>query len=228
VDGGVVFGFWQILDNLVLFCGKSAINTNATGNITIERNSCYQNAQNTSSSDIHLSPAKQGEASYGMEQPIVKNNLIHSLPTAKSINRIGDPSIRFVNIGKNYIAAGGDPGNAEYVTNTDVEEVPQVFQDPQNFNFKRNSSIPDGFGVNDAIVDWLMQRAEEFDVKLEPCPIKTDAAYMAKVKQDIIDSWPAPGVISAEFGSNFELHDPVTNFEYIYSTKHLYPANPQP
>jgi hypothetical protein len=225
-DGGVVFGHWQMTDNLVILCGKSGANANATGDLKIERNSFYQNAQNTSSSDIHLSPAKKGEAPYGMSQPVVKNNLVHSLPTAKSINKIGDPALRYEGIGLNYIASGGDPGNADYVINTAIEEVPQVFQDPANFNFKRHSSIPAGQGVDDAIVDWLMQRAEEFDVKLEKCPIITDEAYMAKVKQDIFDSWPVPGVIPSDFGTAFELHDPVTGFEYTYATKHLYPGDP--
>jgi hypothetical protein len=204
------------------------MNTNATGNVVIARNSCYQNAQNTSSSDIHMSPAKPGDAPYGMEQPIVEHNLVHSLPTARSINRIGDATLRYVNIKENYIAAGGEAGNAAYVANTPIEEVPQVFQDPANLNFKRHSSIPAGNGLDDATVDWLMDRANQFDVKIEKCPIITDAAYMAKVKQDIFDSWPDPGAIDPEFGPNFELHDPVSGYEYVYATKHLYPGNPHP
>jgi hypothetical protein len=49
---------------------------------------------------------------------------------------------------------------------------------------------------------------------------------MAKVKQDIFDSWPVPGVIPSDFGTAFELHDPVTGFEYTYANKDLYPGNP--
>jgi hypothetical protein len=227
-EGGVVFGHWQVVNNLILFCGKSGANANLTGNLLIQGNSFFKNAQNTSSSDIHIQPAKVGDATYGMAAPSVQKNLIHSLPTARSINKLGDPTQKWVGIGENYIAAGGAPENADLVANTSVKEVPQVFQDPANLNFKRHSSVPAGFGADDATIDWLMSRAERFDIKLEPSPIITDEAYLASMKQAIFDSWPAPEVIDPEFGPNFELHDPVSGYEYVYATKHLYPGNPHP
>jgi hypothetical protein len=218
-DGGTVFGRWEITNNLVMFCGRSGINQNATGNLLIERNSLYQNVQNTPSADIWLSPFTNAEASSVMAEPIVRNNLIHSLPQSRAFNRIGDSTKRYVGFGSNIILAG-NPNNADHVANTSVQEVSAVFQDPVNGNFKRHPSVDSAYGADDATVQALVQKAADYAIALTPCPIKTDTAYMATLKQKIFDTWPDPSTIP-EFGVNFELRD--SEEKYTYAQRGEYP-----
>ncbi|MGL5066038.1 MAG: hypothetical protein ACRC62_39210, partial [Microcoleus sp.] len=224
-DGGVVFGKWEITNNLVMYCGKSGINQNGTGSLLIERNSCYQNVQNTSSADIHLSPPKDTDATASMPGAIVRNNIIHSLDGKPSINRLGDPANKYNGVGANYVLAG-NTANANYVANTQMTEVSAIFVDPANNDFRKHPSIPADFGAPDAVVQALITKAQTYGIAIAPCPIKTDAAYLAKAKQQIIDDWPAPANIPAEFGPNFEIHDPVSGYHYTYATKSKYPNNP--
>jgi hypothetical protein len=219
-DGGVVFGKWEVTENLLLFAGKSGVNSNGVGNLLIERNSLYQNVQNTTSADIHISPPGANDVTAGMPVPVVRNNLVHSLPTGRSINRLGDPTKKYEGIGVNYVLAG-NVNNVDYVANTPVEEVAAVFQDPANGNFKRHADVPVGNGCPDDVVDRLMQKAAEYGVAIAPCLIKTDAAYMAQIKAKIFADWPDPATIP-EFGVNFVLRDPDSG-EYTYGNQGDYP-----
>lgn len=225
-DGGVVFGKWEITNNLVMFCGKSAINANGTGNLLIERNSLYQNVQNTVAADILVSPPKETDITASMPVPVVKNNLIHSLPTARSLHRFGDETQRYLGFGANYLTEGV-PMNADFVANTEAIEVAAVFQDPAANDFRKHPSIPDGFGAPDAIVQALVAKAQSYGISLSPCPVRTDGDYLAIVKQKIFDSWPDPATIP-EFGAGFVLKDPVTLYEYSYGDRLKYPNNPKP
>ena len=226
-DGGVVFGRWQVTDNLVMFSGKSGVNQNKTPYLEVERNSFYQNVQNTTSADIHLSPPKETDASYGRAEPKVEYNIVHSLPGARSINRIGDVKNQYVGIGINYIVEGGHSKNQDYADNTDVKEVSAVFADPASQDFRRHPSVPNNFGVSDSIIANLMQTAEEFGVELVKCPVDTSGDYLSNLKEWLIQTaWPAPDVIPADFGPAFLMHDPVVDFDYTYFTRNEWPNDP--
>jgi hypothetical protein len=220
-DGGTVFGKWEITNNLVMFNGKSGASQNATGSLLVERNSLYQNVQNTSSADIWLSPFNETDASSVLEEPIVRNNLIHSLPSGRAINRIGDQARKYVGVELNYVVAG-NLNNADYVSNTPIEEKPAVFRDPANGDFTRHPDIATGNGADGATVQALIQKAADYAIALTPCPIKTDAAYMATLKKKIFDTWPDPATIP-EFGAGFILRDTEHGGDYLYGDRGSYP-----
>jgi hypothetical protein len=147
--------------------------------------------------------------------------LNHSLPSGRAINRIGDQARKYVGVELNYVVAG-NPNNADYVTNTLIKEKPAVFRDPANGDFTRHPDIAAGNGADDATVQSLIQKAADYAIALTPCPIKTDAAYMATLRQKIFDTWPDPVAIP-EFGVGFVLRDTEHGGDYVYGDRGSYP-----
>jgi hypothetical protein len=211
-EGGVVFGRWEVSNNLVLYCGKSGINQNCTGQLTIERNSLYCNGLNTGASDIHLAPPGEDDPTFLTGTAIVKNNIIHSIPSGMSVNRLGVAAKKYDGVGENYVAAG-IPGNTDYVANTPIKGVVAVFRDPANGDFRRHPDVPVGNGAEDATVEALLQKAKDYGIELKPCPVITDEAYLNQVKKRIFDNWPDPATIPA-FGAGFVLHDGEEHYTY--------------
>jgi Bacterial Ig domain/Right handed beta helix region len=191
-------------NNLMLFNGKAGLGLNTIDGVTVRNNSFYQNArvgELTGELILRLSTATR-----------IENNLFVPRPNQRSIQ---DTKNAFANVLANAAQASNLDGDLP----ASVLRLEQVFQNPEQFDFRAADGVLAGMGVPDADLERMFAVAKMYGISVTAPDQVIDDAYLAQMKQRIFDTWPAAY-------SDLILEDKETGFDYTYAQRCQYPEAP--
>jgi Putative Ig domain/Right handed beta helix region len=201
---GTFVGGFLIKNNLLLYNGKAGVGINVANQGVIENNSFYANSYASSpSGDIVL---RQSLSS------LIAKNLFHPSQDRRAIH---DTKAQYAGVGINYAVPVLEPNKVPGLV-----QVPSVFIDPANLDFRPSANVPDGYGVDAAVLAQMEAKRLEYGLTPATAPTLVNQDYVNDLKLRILRSWP-DGVQPALI---FEA--PETGYCYAYEDRNDYPNPP--
>lgn len=201
---GTFVGGFLIKNNLLLYNGKAGVGINVANQGVIENNSFYANSYASSpSGDIVLRQSLSSS---------IAKNLFHSSQDRRAIH---DTKAQYAGVGINYAVPVLEPNKVPGLV-----QVPSVFIDPANLDFRPSANVPDGYGVDAAVLAQMKAKRLEYGLTPSTAPTLVNQDYVNDLKLRILRSWP-DGVQPALI---FE--DPETGYCYAYEDRNDYPNPP--